>query len=192
MPAAVLQQLGVLGHLTLAQRLEAGADGLGDAHAAHHEAEGDAEVLLDGHARQLQCGGDREAARWGFGHAVILGAGGGLAGPWSYDRPARVKNSARDRPSARSVPSIVEDTVVDPAACTPRSVMQVCSAWMTTPTPVGCNCSVSQSAICLVRRSCTWGRRVARSLPAWPAASRWSRSSPILDLITPTDLGLIF
>jgi hypothetical protein len=54
-------------------------------------------------------------------------------------RPARVKNSARDRPSARSVPSMVEVMVVEPAACTPRSVMQVCSASITTPMPRGCS-----------------------------------------------------
>lgn len=41
--------------------------------------------------------------------------------------------------------------VVAPAARTPRSVIQVCSAWMTTPTPLGSSWVWSQSA--------TWARR---------------------------------
>ncbi len=51
--------------------------------------------------------------------------------------PARVKNSARERGSSRSVPSRVDVMVLAPTAYTPRRVMHRCSASMTTPTPLG-------------------------------------------------------
>jgi hypothetical protein len=37
--------------------------------------------------------------------------------------------------------------------------MQVCSASMTTPTPLGASWSASQLATCLVNRSWIWGER---------------------------------
>jgi hypothetical protein len=43
--------------------LERRTEALGDAHAAHYEAERHAQVLLNGHPRQLERGRDREASR---------------------------------------------------------------------------------------------------------------------------------
>ena len=54
-------------------------------------------------------------------------------------------------------------TVREPVARTPRSDMHWCSASITTPTPFGARWSCSQSATCLVSRSCTWKSRANNS-----------------------------
>lgn len=51
--------------------------------------------------------------------------------------PVRARNSLRERASVRSRPSMLEVMVLEPPAWTPRRVMQVCSASITTPTPFG-------------------------------------------------------
>ena len=56
--AGVLEQLGVLRHLALAQRGEPGAERLGETHAADDDAEGQPEVALDDRARQPEAGRD--------------------------------------------------------------------------------------------------------------------------------------
>jgi len=75
-PPAVLQQLGVLGHLALAHRLQSCAHRPEGAHAAHDQAEGEAKIPLDPHAVQLQRSGDREPGRCGrcrLRHAIMVG-----------------------------------------------------------------------------------------------------------------------
>jgi hypothetical protein len=44
----------------MAQRGEPGTERLGEAHAAHHEAEGESQVPLDDQAWQPEGGGDRK------------------------------------------------------------------------------------------------------------------------------------
>ena len=51
--------------------------------------------------------------------------------------PVRAKNSAREEGLSRSRPRRAEVTVRAPTACTPRMVMQVCSASSTTADPPG-------------------------------------------------------
>ena len=69
-----------------------------------------------------------------------------------------------DRASARvawlrsNAPRTALVVVFAPAFFTPRMLMHRCSASNTTMTPWGCSCSMSVSAICEVRRSCTCGR----------------------------------
>jgi hypothetical protein len=60
MPATVLEQLGVLTDLALAQRGQACTKGLGEPHAADDKAERDPEISLDGHAGKLKRGRDGE------------------------------------------------------------------------------------------------------------------------------------
>ena len=53
--------------------------------------------------------------------------------------------------------------VIAPGFFTPRSVIQVCSASITTITPTGSSPSYNVRAICCVRRSCTCRRRANTS-----------------------------
>src|SRR5258707_13331335 len=67
--------------------------------------------------------------------------------------------SARVRGSFRKPPSTAEVTVIAPGFFTPRKVMHVCSASITTITPRGCSRSKRVFAISEVRRSCNCRRR---------------------------------
>ena len=49
--------------------------------------------------------------------------------------------------------------MIEPGFLTPRMVMQVCVASMMTAAPLASSFSISRSAIWLVSRSCTCGRR---------------------------------
>ena len=79
------------------------------------------------------------------------GAGAGQAGPDDGDGHGvllvSARNSARLRGSSRSRPKSAEVVVAVPATLAPRSVMQVCSAWTTTPTPRGPSASSRWVAI---------------------------------------------
>ena len=66
---------------------------------------------------------------------------------------ARVAGSLRNRPWTADV------IVVVPGLRTPRIDMQRCSASMTTSTPRGYSTRSMLAAICVVRFSCTCGRR---------------------------------
>src|SRR5690606_2744573 len=62
---------------------------------------------------------------------------------FAHDVALRVRrrNSARVRGSSRTTPSRLEVVRLEPGVLTPRRVMQLCSASMTTPTPWGCSTS---------------------------------------------------
>jgi hypothetical protein len=55
----------------------------------------------------------------------------------AYAPRTRLRNSSRVRGSSRITPSRRLVVSVDPSVLTPRNVMQLCSASMTTPTPCG-------------------------------------------------------
>ncbi len=62
-----------------------------------------------------------------------------LAGDTARGHPPRTRprNSSRVRASSRIMPSRRLVVSVDPSVFTPRNVMQLCSASITTPTPCG-------------------------------------------------------
>jgi len=82
--------------------------------------------------------------------------------------------SARVLGSLRKPPSTADVIVNAPGFLTPRSVIQVCSASMTTITPTGASLSKSVCAICCVKRSWTCKRRANIS------AMRASFDKPII------------
>src|SRR5699024_7936350 len=90
----------------------------------------------------------------------------------------RLIASERDAAS-RSWPRTADVIVEEPGFCTPRIDMHRCSASTTTIAPRGCRCVTSASAICVVRRSCTCGRRAKTS------TSRASFDSPVTRPSTP-------
>jgi hypothetical protein len=67
--------------------------------------------------------------------------------------------SARERASDCMRPRTAEVTVREPCFLMPRIDMHVCSHSTTTMTPLASSESNSWSAIWLVKRSCTCGRR---------------------------------
>ena len=67
--------------------------------------------------------------------------------------------SDRVRALVRKMPRTAEVTVLAPGLRTPRIDMHRCSASITTITPRGSRLATSASAIWLVIRSCTCGRR---------------------------------
>jgi hypothetical protein len=67
--------------------------------------------------------------------------------------------SARVAGLSLNRPRTAEVTVSVPDFFTPRIDMHRCSHWISTNTPLGLRMSTSASAIWVVRRSCTWGRR---------------------------------
>ena len=73
----------------------------------------------------------------------------------------------------RKQPFMAEVTQIEPGLRTPRMVMQVWIASITTATPLACNSSTSRLAISSVMRSWTWGRRATSS------TTRASLLSPI-------------
>jgi glycine/D-amino acid oxidase-like deaminating enzyme len=87
--------------------------------------------------------------------------------------PVRAKNSARDAGLSRSTPRSADVTVREPTACTPRRVMQVCSASSTTPTPRATSSSCSQLAIC--RRPPPAAMRAATGLTTGPRTGAMHR-----------------
>ena len=78
-------------------------------------------------------------------------------------------------------PRTADVIVRAPALRTPRMVMQRCSASMTTMTPRGSRISISESATCVVSRSCTCGRLAKTS------TTRASLDSPV---ILPVSAGM--
>ena len=96
----------------------------------------------------------------------------------SRTRPYRPEDMIRLIASARvaawwMVPRTAEVTVLAPGSRTPRIVMQRCSASITTRA-AGLRISISASAIWVVSRSCTCGRRAKTS------TSRASLDSPVM------------
>ena len=79
-------------------------------------------------------------------------AAGLLLTPWRI----KERNSARVA-WRRKTPSIALVTNVLPGLRTPRIVMQLWLAWITTPTPLASSLSISSSATCWVSRSCNCG-----------------------------------
>src|ERR1700720_2233905 len=65
----------------------------------------------------------------------------------AYAPRTRLRNSSRVRGSSRITPSRRLVVSVDPSVFTPRNVMQLCSASITTPTPCGLRMSWMASAI---------------------------------------------
>ncbi len=88
--------------------------------------------------------------------------------------------SARVAGLSLNIPRTADVTVSDPGFLTPRIDMHRCSASMTTKTS-GVRMSTSASAICVVNRSCTCGRR------ANPSTSRASFDNPV---ILPSAFGM--
>ena len=73
--------------------------------------------------------------------------------------PIAERNSCRVSGRSRKMPSMRLVTMVDPCCCTPRVLMQPCTASITTPTPCGCSTRSSPSAISTVMRSWICRRR---------------------------------
>src|SRR5581483_2456843 len=115
----------------------------------------------DGDALPVLGGG--EVAKGELAMVEAGPAAGGQDGVDQPARPVRPKNSVRVRESFRTRPRSAEVTVRDPAAFTPRSDMQRCSASRTTPTPFGSSCSSSHPAIWQVSRSWTCSPRAKSS-----------------------------
>ena len=67
--------------------------------------------------------------------------------------------SLRLRSSSRKQPSSLLVTIVTPGVRTPRAVMQLCAASITTATPCGLKLSWMHRATSAVSRSCTCSRR---------------------------------
>ena len=86
----------------------------------------------------------------------------------------RLIASARVTSLSRKTPRTAEVTVRAPGLRTPRMVMHKCSASITTTTPRGSSVSARASAIWLVIRSCTCGRR------AYTSTSLASLDSPVI------------
>ena len=91
----------------------------------------------------------------------------------------RLIASARVLESSLNEPRTAEVIVSDPGFWAPRIDMHMCSASIITSTPAGSSLSISASAICVVSRSCTCGRR------AKPSTRRAIFDRPVMRPSTP-------
>src|SRR5262249_54776818 len=107
----------------------------------------------------------REGARHGSADAAACAGDDGNAAdePQMMSPPRDLissMNSARVSAFSRNAPSIAEVTAFEFCFSTPRMSMHMCSASITTATPRGWSTSSMVWAIWVVRRSCTWSRRL--------------------------------